>query len=290
MTTERDVFAVPGWNFVGGDRQVEAILRDLPPRAPVVVRNRLANVLATVAGLGDLGRLDPREPLPLNVHVPANALVEPALPLTDVYPPEALVPLLLERLYHVGPALPAELAPAGSVVVATGYDEAHAGPAAALAAWLARQADVRLVLLVAPGSALAAPLRPHAQAAWSGQHWGGLNAFSLPTLEEAVAEAAPERLYAAAPRPESLLYTAVGATDFMLRQLAAEGGISAANPRDAGARVKALGFAATPAVQGEPRSLLELARAHLEGVLGVASTAPDPRFRATGEAIAIDLV
>src|SRR3954469_24002990 len=107
---EKEVFSVPGWNFVGGDRGIEAILRDLPPNAPLVVRNRLANVLATVAGLNDLGRLDPWEPLPLRVHVPENALAEPALGLTDVYPAELFHAVLAERLYHLASAPETEVA------------------------------------------------------------------------------------------------------------------------------------------------------------------------------------
>jgi hypothetical protein len=128
VAAEQEVFSVSGWNFIGGDRQIEAILRDLPPHAPLVIRNRLANVLATVAGLGDLAKLDARNPLTLSLRVPANALIEPGLVLSDVYMPELFYELLASRLYHLPPVLPHEAIPAESLLVATGYSETHAGP------------------------------------------------------------------------------------------------------------------------------------------------------------------
>jgi hypothetical protein len=279
---EKEVFATPGWNFVGGDRQIEAILRDLPPNAPLVVRNRLANVLATVAGLNDLGRLDPWEPLPLRVHVPENALAEPALGLADVYPPECFQALLAERLYHLGTAPETEVAGPEALVLAVGYTAAHEPAAARLAGWLGRQGAVSTVLLAPRGQELATPLRPFAGEAWSAGHWGGLNAFSLAHVEEAVQERDPAVIYVAAADPTALLYSGVGAADYWLRRL---GGTA----KEAGARVRLLAFAAE-AVAGTPAPLLELARRHLEVELGASSTQADPRFAATREAIAIDLL
>ncbi|MDB5098020.1 MAG: hypothetical protein JWM80_2441, partial [Cyanobacteria bacterium RYN_339] len=203
-TAEKEVFSTPGWNFVGGDRQIEAILRDLPPNAPLVVRNRLANVLATVAGLNDLGRLNPWEPLPLRVHVPENALLEPALGLQDVYPPALFHEVLASRLYHLAAAPESEALPADALVLAVGYTAAHEPAAARLAGWLARQQDPALVLLAPRGAELAASLRPFAAGAWSSGHWGGLNAFSLATVEEAVVERDPARIYVAAADPTAL--------------------------------------------------------------------------------------
>jgi hypothetical protein len=290
VSAEKEVFSVPGWNFIGGDRHIEAILRDLPAHAPLVVRNRLANVLATVAGLVDLAGCDPREPLTLSVKVPENALIEPVLPLGDVYLPELFYELLLTRLYQVPLALPHDAVPDGSLLLATGYTEAQAGPALALADWLKGHPDLPLILLAPLGVPLAACLRPYAQNAWSTQHWGGLDAFHLATVEEAVNEQNPQRIYVAGASPAAMMYTAVGAVDYMLRGLAAEHGAKGARPYDASQRVRALGFASQGVPAGPPATLLALVKQHLEETLGVASTAFDGQFRATGEAIAIDLV
>jgi hypothetical protein len=147
-----------------------------------------------------------------------------------------------------------------------------------------------LVLLAPANEPLAACLRPHAQRAWSTQHWGGFDAFALPGLEEAVREFDPQRIYVAGAQPAQLLYTAVGAADYFLRELAREHGARGASPQAAGARVRTLGFAAAAVGGGAPTTLLALVRQHLEETLGVASTAEDRRFVATGTAIAIDLV
>lgn len=276
-TAEKDIFAVAGWNFVAGDRQIEGILRDLPPGSRLVVRNRLANVLATLAGIRDLGTRG------LQVYAPENALVEPVLDLDGRYAPEDFHALALTRWFGVAIADARDAAPARSLVLATGYTVAHEAEAERLAAWLAGQPDLAVVLLVPPGEALAACLRPYAAAAWSTQHHRGLDAFARATVEEAVGEFEPERVYVASPDPDALLYTAVGAADYMLRS---HGGTT----RDAGRRVHALAFARAEVPAGPPVALRALVKAHMQAVLGVASTDADGRFAASGEAIAIDLV
>lgn len=287
--SEKDIFATPCWNFVGGDRAIEGILRGLPPGARLVVRNRVANVLPTVAGLADLGRLG-RDAPRLAVRVPENALYEPALGLDDVYPAESFFEVLLTRLYGVRVEGPTLQAGADTVLLAAGYTEAEEAAAGRLAAWLGHQPDLPVVFLCPAGAALAPSLRPFAVAAWSTQRWSGLNAFASATVEEAVAEREPAELLVAAPAMAVAAHTAIGATDWFVREEAALVGARAVKPAALGRRVAVLGFAVEAGAPGAPASLRELVRRHLEADLGVVSTEPDPRVRPTGEAIAIDLV
>lgn len=283
----KDVFSTPCWNFVGGDRAIEAILRGLPPGAPLVVRNRVANVLPTVAGLADLGRLGAAR---LAVRVPENALYEPVLGLDDVYPAELFFEVLLDRLYGVRVEGPTCAAGPGTVLVAAGYTEADEEAAGRLAAWLEAQPGLDVVFLCPPGAALAPSLRPFAVGAWSTQRWDGLNAFGAATVEEAVGEARPGRVLVAAPAMAVAAHTAIGAIDWFVREEAALVGPRGVDHGALGGRVAVLGFAAQAGPVGAPASLRELVRRHLEVDLGVVSTAPDPRVRPTPEAIAIDLV
>ena len=283
--SQKDVFATPCWNFVGGDRAIEGILRGLPPGAPLVVRNRVANVLPTVAGLADLAGLGAR----LAVRVPENALYEPALGLDDVYPAESFFEVLLTRLYGIRLEGPMAVAAPGAVLVAAGYGEADEEAAARLAAWLAPQPDLPVVFLCPRGEALAPSLRPHAVGAWSAQRWGGLNAFGHATVEEAVAERRPAQVLVAAPAMAVAAHTAIGAADWFVREDAGVVGARAVRLLAAGARVAVLGFAAAAGPAEAPGTLRALVRRHLERDLGVVSTEADPRVRPTGEAIAIDL-
>lgn len=277
---EREVFNTPCWNFIGGDRQIERILRELPAGQRLVVRNRLANVLPTVAGLVDLQ-------LGLAVAVPENAVVERALGLDQPLAPERCLETLLDRLYGVriedAAAEPGE----DALLLAVGY---QAGPeAAALAAWLDRHPALPVVFLSPPGAVLAPELRERAIAAWSAQHWTGLNAFSMPTVEEAVGERDPGVIYVAAADPGVAAYTAIGAVDYFIREESAVRALEGREILQLGSRVRVLGFAGRRVPAGPPVAVRDWLRGHLTETLGVASTAPDPRFGATGEAIAIDI-
>lgn len=278
----QDVFLTPCWNFVGGDRQIEAILREQPAHAPLVVRNRLGHVLATVAGLQDLGRLSPWEPLPLAVRVPENAVAEPGWPLESPVLPEQFFSELLTRVYGVAAAGACDVAPPGGALVAVGYGLDDEAEARRLADWLKLQGDMPVVFVCPPGRLLAEALRPFARTAWSTQVFGGLNAFALAPLEEAVDELAPARLYIAAPGAATLTHTAIGAVDFLLGRLG--------DPRAAGLRVSALWEACRAPAAGPVTTVGARALLHLAEDLGVVSTAADPRFRVTAEGIAIDLV
>ena len=280
---DREVFATRCWNFIGGDRQIERILRELPARQPVVVRNRLAHVLPTVAALADLVRPDPWDPLPLTVTVPENALAERGLeaPVAE----DAFYDELLARLYGVK----AEGLEAGAgsedLLIAVGHtDEAAAAP---IASWLDRHPGLRVVFLVPAGAALAPSLRPHAAAAWSAQAWEGLNALSLPTVEEAIAEAAPARIWVAAAREATAAYTAIGAVDWLIREASVLHEPSDQEIRTLGRRVSVLREARQ--ASGPEKPFRALVLAHMEAELGVVSTAADPRFTVTAEAIAIDI-
>lgn len=137
---EKELFATPCWSFIGGDRQIERLLRELPAGQRVVVRNRLANVLPTVASLVDLGRMRGHEPLALSVSVPENAYEERAIGLDAEVCAEAFWPTVLERLYGVR----VEDEPEGgaeTVAVAVGYGAGHDAEATALAGWLARHPE-----------------------------------------------------------------------------------------------------------------------------------------------------
>lgn len=276
---DREIFNTPCWNFIGGDRQIERILRDLPAGQAIVVRNRLANVLATVAGLADLRR----DGVTLQVAVPENAVVERAVPLDQPLAPEVCLETLLTRLYGV--RFVDDAAPDDGLVLAVGYES---GPeAAALAAWLEDHPALPVVFLNPSGRALAPELRGHAVRAWSAQHGAGLNAFSLPTVEEAVGECDPAVIYVAAAEPVVAAYTAIGAVDWFIRE-AAEA-LDGRAILQLGSRVRILRFAMAPVPAGPPVVLREWLRGHMAEALGVVSTAADPRFVATGEAIAIDI-
>lgn len=259
-----DVFATPCWNFVGGDRGIEAILRGLPPGSGLVVRNRLANVLATAAGLADIGGF--------RVRVPRNAVYEPLLDLDLACPPGAFLPTLLSRLYGVT-TLAAATALPDDVVVALGYDGGHEAEAAQLADWLRANAGARLV--IGCETELAPSLRPFAVDAWSVQRWRGTSAFGAPGIEEAVAEARPARVLVAAAQAVVAAHTAIGAVDWGLRAGAA-------------LDVSVLAFASRPRVE-VAGTWFEAVLRHLEDDLGVVSTAPEPGVKATREAVAIDL-
>jgi hypothetical protein len=272
-----DVFRTACWNFVGGDRAIEGILRDLPGGAALVVRNRLAHVLPTAAALADLAVLRGRG---YRVRVPANAWYAPELNLVAPVEPAALPALLLERLWGIGMAQE----PGGdTILLATGFlDDGGASAAAGrrLAVWLAGHPDLPTAFVAPPGRRLAAALWPHAGGAWSVQTALGRNAFARPGVEEAVFERRAARILVAAPDPVTAMYTAVGAADGLVAR-----GVA---PRDAGARVAVLaGLWDEPA--GLPQPLSTLLDAHLREALGVADTAADPRVRPTGEGIAIDL-
>lgn len=284
---DKELFATPCWSFIGGDRQIERLLRELPAGQPVVVRNRLANVLPTVASLVDLGRMRGHEPLKLTVSVPENAVEERAIGLEAAVRPEAFWPTLLERLYGVR----LEDEPDGgadTVVVAVGYGADRDAEAIALAGWLARHPEARVVFLLAAGVALHPALRGYAATAWSAQTWEGLSAFSVPAIEEAVEEAAPERIVVAGGPVEGVAYTAIGAVDLFIRRETEALGRPPRDLRGVGDRVSVLRPASALGTPGTARSFREAVREHLEG-LGVG-TAADGRFRVTGEAIAIDIV
>lgn len=280
---EREVFNTPCWNFIGGDRQIERILRELPPGQPIVVRNRLANVLPTVAGLADLRQ----DGVTVRVVVPENAVVERAVSLDQPLAPEACLETLLSRLYGVRLEDAGVTASDDGVLLAVGYED---GPeAAALAAWLDRHPALPVVFLNAPGSALAQALRAHGVKAWSAQHWMGLNAFSMPTVEEAVAERDPAVIYVAAAEAAIAAYTAVGAVDWFIREESAHRALDGREILQLGSRVRVLRFASRAMPTGPVVPLKDWLRGHLEEALGVVSTAVDGRFGATGEAIAIDI-
>lgn len=275
---DREIFSTPCWNFIGGDRQIERILRELPPGQGLVVRNRLANVLATVAGLADLRQEDGSR-LPLRVNVPENAVYERALPMET---PVDGLETLLTRLYGIRVEMPDAPEPE-SVLLAVGFTPG--ADAAALAAWLADHPALPVVFLNPPGAPLAPELCPFAVDAWSAQTGAGLNAFSYPTVEEAVAELAPQVVYVAAATPEVAAYTAIGAVDYFIREAAAVEPLDGRRILQLGGRVRVL----RPSVPaGAPTPLRDWLRDHLQA-LGVASTGPDGRFSATAEAIAIDI-
>jgi hypothetical protein len=286
---EKEVFATPCWSFIGGDRQIERLLRELPAGQRVVVRNRLANVLPTVASLHDLGRLRGHAPLRLAVSVPENALSERALGMETVLPAELFYEALLTRLYgvRVEDEAPGD---AETLVLALGYGTGHDAEAAALAGWLERHPDARTVFLLARGEALHPLLRPFAAAAWSAQSWDGLSAFSSPSVEEAVEEAAPERIVVAGVPAAAVAYTAIGTADLYIRRETHAAGRPPGDLRRVGDRVSVLRPASVLGQAGPPEAFGTLVKRHLEDVLGVASTAEDARFRVTGEAIAIDIV
>jgi hypothetical protein len=281
---EREIFNTPCWNFIGGDRQIERILRELPPGQPLVVRNRLANVLPTVAGLADLRQLD-GEKLAVKVNVPENAVVERAVSLDQPLAPEACLETLLSRLYGIQTVDETSVASDDALLVAIGFTDGTA--ADALAAWLDRHPALPVVFLLPPGAALAPALRSHAVTAWSAQHWSGLNAFSMPTVEEAIAEHDPQAIVVAAAEPAVAAYTAIGAVDAFIREVSALGAPGPREILELGRRVRVLRLESGPS--GAPVLLREWLRAHLEETLGVVSVAPDPRYAATGEAIAIDI-
>lgn len=292
--SEREVFTTPCYNFVGGDRQIEGILRDLPPRAGLVVRNRASHVVATAGGLADIAR--GRTGAPWLVQAPDNAM--DGAGLADVYPGAMFYRVAAERLYGLRVMSPAGVgAPAAgggiknSLLIACGYTTAHEAAAARLAAWIANQDALPVVLLAPPGEPLARALRPlAARPIWSAQRWDGLNAFSRPTVEEAVGEWDPAHVIVAAASPATALHTAIGALDWGIRRAAARG--EGADLRQAGARVTMWEDPDAPGAlaQVAPASLRVLLQHHLTAELGVASVASDPRFRATSEGIAIDLV
>jgi hypothetical protein len=304
---EKEVFATPCWSFIGGDRQIERLLRELPAGQQVVVRNRLANVLPTVASLHDLGRLRGPSPLRLAVSVPENAVAERALGMETVLPAGLFYEAILSRLYgvRVEDEAPGD---AETLVLALGYGAqrapqgargsgtlsgsftGHDGEAAALARWLSRYPDARTVFLLARGEVLHPLLRPFAVTAWSAQSWDGLGAFSLPSVEEAVEEAAPERIVVAGVPAAAVAYTAIGAADFFIRRETHAAGRPPGDLRRVGDRVSVLRSASDLGPVGAPAAFGELVKRHLEDVLGVVSTASDARFRVTEEAIAIDIV
>lgn len=286
---EKEVFSTPCWSFIGGDRQIERLLRELPANQPVVVRNRLANVLATVASLHDLGRMRGHAPLRLAVSVPENAVDERALGLDTVLPAELFYEALLTRLYGVR----VEDDPPGdadTLVLALGYGPGRDAEAAALAGWLSRHPDARRVFLLARGEALHPLLRPFAVAAWSAQSWDGLSAFSLPAVEEAVEEAVPERIVVAGVPAAAAAYTAIGAADMYIRRETRANGRPPGDLKRLGDRVSVLRPASELGASGPPEAFGAQVKRHLEAVLGVVSTAADARFRVTAEAIAIDIV
>lgn len=281
---EREIFNTPCWNFIGGDRQIERILRELPEGQPLVVRNRLAHVLPTVAGLADLRRPD-GEKLAVRVMVPENALVERAVSLDQLIPEEACLETLLSRLYGIRTEEPTMSAADDGLLLVIGFPD---GPASdALAAWLDRHPALPVVFLQPPQEPLAAVLWPHAVSAWSAQHWAGLNGFSMPTVEEAVAEHDPQTIYVVAADPAVAAYTAIGAVDYFIREAAALGALGPREILQLGRRVRVLRQA--PSAPGTLVSLRAWLQRHLEETLGVASVAPDPRFAVTAEAIAIDI-
>jgi hypothetical protein len=286
---EKEVFATPCWSFIGGDRQIERLLRELPAGQRVVVRNRLANVLPTVASLHDLGRLRGHAPLRLSVSVPENAVSERALGMESVLPAALFYEAILTRLYGV--RLEDE-APAGAetLMLALGHGPGRDAEAAALAGWLTAHPDARTMFLLARGEALHPLLRPFAVGAWSAQSWDGLSAFSLPSVEEAVEEAAPERIVVAGVPAAAVAYTAIGAADWFIRRETLAAGRPPGNLERVGDRVSVLRSASELGRAGAPAAFGELVKRHLEDVLGVVSTASDGRFRVTGEAIAIDIV
>jgi hypothetical protein len=284
---EKEVFATPCWSFIGGDRQIERLLRELPAGQRVVVRNRLANVLPTVANMHDLGRMRGHEPMKLAVAVPENAVDERAIGL-DQPVAGGFYETLLTRLYgvRVEDEPPAD---DETLVLALGYGVGQDAEAAALAGWLSAHPAVKVMFLLAQGMALHPALRPFAVEAWSAQTWDGLGAFAVPAVEEAVEEAGPARIVVAGVPAAAVAYTAIGAVDLFIRRETWEAGRPPADLRGVGDRVSVLrpASALDEAVTGTWR---EAVRRHLEVDLGVASTAVDARFRVTGEAIAIDIV
>ncbi|MFN3431365.1 MAG: hypothetical protein ACK46X_15600, partial [Candidatus Sericytochromatia bacterium] len=273
---------------IGGDRQIERLLRELPANQPLVVRNRLANVLPTVANLHDLGRMRAQHALRLTIAVPDNAVDERAIGLDQPVAGGFYEPLL-SRLYGIR----VEDAPTGgadTLLIALGYETGRDAEAQALATWLSAHPDVRVVFLLGQGLALHPALRPFAVGAWSAQTWDGLGAFAVPAVEEAVEEALPERIVVAGAPAAAVAYTAIGAADLFIRRETHAAGRPPADLRAVGGRVAVLRGASDLGALIPDMSWREAVRRHLEVDLGVASTAADPRFRVTAEAIAIDIV
>lgn len=285
---ESEIFSTPCWSFIGGDRQIERLLRELPANQPLVVRNRLANVLPTVANLHDLGRMRGQAALRLTVAVPENAVDERAIGL-DQPVAGGFYETLLTRLYGIR-VEDAPTAGAETLLIALGYGAGRDAEAQALAAWLTAHPAVRVVFLLGHGVALHPALRPFAVEAWSAQTWEGLGAFAVPAVEEAVEEALPERIVVAGAPAAAVAYTAIGAADLFIRRETRAAGRPPADLRAIGSRVTVLRGASEPGGSTPGLTWREAVRRHLETELGVASTAPDSRFRVTAEAIAIDIV
>jgi hypothetical protein len=285
---ESEIFSTPCWSFIGGDRQIERLLRELPANQPVVVRNRLANVLPTVANLHDLGRMRGQHALRLAVAVPDNAVDERAIGL-DQPVAGGFYETLLTRLYGIR-VEDAPTAGAETLLIALGYGTERDAEAQAVAAWLAAHPEARVVFLLGYGQALHPALRPFAVEAWSAQTWEGLGAFAVPAVEEAVEEALPERIVVAGAPAAAVAYTAIGAADLFIRRETQANGRPPADLRGVGSRVAVLRGASDLGAPTPGLTWREAVRRHLETDLGVASTTADHRFRVTAEAIAIDIV
>lgn len=299
--SERDIFNTQTWNFLHGDRAVEGALRDLGTSTTLVVRNQVGNVLATIAGLRDLTHLHDGQGFDGPIWVPENALrsVRPELPVP--VPANRFFLDMLSETYGIRVTPKFTEVEDQLILVMNMTEENFSGVYRSHQGLLERVQDVlrqtraRLIFVAPRGMHLVQSLRPLAAAAWSTLHWDGRNAFVSSAVEEAVREATPGHITVMGVDLAHVFYTAIGGADYFIGQDARfrspqslqlwdllELGGHVCVPADCVAALRSEDNAARP--------FRDLIAEHLLGDLKVASVAASPRFQASGESIALDIL
>ncbi|HEY9840960.1 MAG: hypothetical protein ACAI44_15920 [Candidatus Sericytochromatia bacterium] len=288
----KDIFNLRTWNFLQGDRAVEGILRDLPVHTTLVVRNQWLNVLATLAGIRDLAATGWREDgFCGRLKVPENALLHGLGP--QPAEPVGFYRALLQGCgVAVGPQAPSREGEVLLLLNPTPAQVAAAAPEVLQQLIVALKQHQQVIVILPAGESLHPDLRPFARKSVTALHYSGLNALNHAPLEEVLSELAPAYLSIAGYPAASVVYTAIGAVDYFIVEDALyrnPNDLSASDLQDLGQRVRVL-EAATAWPQQPPRPPTELLRQHLESVLGVTDTGPDPRVAPSAECIAIDIL
>lgn len=285
--SERDVFPVHTWNFLQGDRDVEGILRDLPPHSTLVIRNQWRHVLATLAGIHDLPAVGWFEGgFRGTLKVPRNALVLPGLDLQpisrDTFWQQVLLPAYGIRVENF------KASPEKDVLLVL-HATAEWSSTLAFERLLTqlRQHRGLIVFVLQPGHILAPHIPLNQLPEWTALYYSGLNALLSSTLEEILFEYQPNAITVVGANDLHVSYSAIGATDYLISQET-----EALTPEacwQVGQRVTVLS-SAVHWLKGEMMTRQEHIMQHIQVDLQAQNILSDQRFNATSENIAIDIL
>lgn len=285
--SERDVFQVHTWNFLQGDRDVEGILRELPGHSTLVVRNQWRHVLATLAGIHDLGAVEWfARGFRGSLKVPANAIIlpwlEPNAMSREHFWQQVVLPAYGIRVVPQSIFQPKE----ALIVLLSSFDWSEQPAFDMMLEHIHRHQG--LVVFVMPlGASLPSHIQLSQLSHWTAIAYTGLNALLSATLEEILWEYQPHGISVVGAPDIRVIYTAIGAADHLIGQQ--EGNLSAETCWQMGQRVRVVS-SAVYWNKGEMSTGQGHLLQHLQAELKVSDIATDYRFNATSEPIAIDIL